>query len=502
MKWCFRVSTFCFVSLSLLSDVLAKDIAVKKVNMGKAIAQVEGVSKSSIISKKDRNKMFFIDKAIAMAYKNNPQLKAAVAAKYVADEQLAQVFSEFYPTIIANFKTGINSGRAQHSDTNTRSYNHSFGVDMVLNLYGDGTMSKLDKVNLLLISERFNYKKMEQDILLKTVSAFMEVWAAAEQVKIYAKMRDNFKECMEFSTEQFKAGFSKIQDLESFKASYADAEYKLTSAKANLKIAKAALAQYIGKKPKGVVSIPEVAPVLPHNIKDLIARSEKENAGFLSEKYKAESYLHEIDIQKGALPPYINFEGGINRDITGKNRTTTSDGISFGPHQRTDTYRAGISLSLPIWKNATSSGTNPYSSIRKAKMDAEAAKFSVKAVKSSMIAEVSKAWYSMVSSKAQIDESIAAVKSAEVSVDGYKEQEKLGASSATDVVYNENKLLEARLQYVEARKKYIVSAYQIKSILGEIVPDFKRYSIAAHDVTSNEKFVKYAPVSTRVAKIK
>jgi len=501
MKGIFRVSTFCFVSLFFSADVFAKS-AIKKVDTRKTITQVEGVSKSSVISKRERDKVFFIDKAIAMAYKNNPQLKAAIAAKYAADEQLAQAFSEFYPTIIANFKTGINAGKEQHSDTNTKSYNHSLGVDMVLNLYGDNTMSKLDKVNLLLISERFNYKKTEQDILLRTVSAFMDVWAAAEQVKIYTKMRDNFKECMEFSTEQFKAGFSKIQDLESFKASYADAEYKLTSAKANLKIAKAALAQYTGKKPKGVVSIPEVAPLLPNNIKDLIARSEKENAGFLAEKYKAESYLHEIDVQKGALPPYINFEGGINRDIIGKNRTTTPNGVSFGDHQRTDTYKAGISLSLPIWKNATASGTNPYSSIRKAKMDAESARFGVMAVKSNLIAEVSKAWYSMVSSKAQIDESIAAVKSAEVSVKGYKAQEKLGASSATDVVYNENKLLEARLQYVEARKKYIVSAYQIKSILGEISPDFKKYSIAAHDVTSNEKFVKYAPVSTKAAQIK
>ena len=70
------------------------------------------------------------------------------------------------------------------------------------------------------------------------------------------------------------------------------------------------------------------------------------------------------------------------------------------------------------------------------------------------------------------------------------------------MVYNENKLLEARLQYVEARKKYIVSAYQIKSILGEIAPDFEKYSIDRHDIVSNENFVKYAPLSIKAAKIK
>ena len=501
----FRLSslTYCFllVGFGTYSNVFSKS-DIRSVDIKQRIESVKGVDSSVLISRKQKDEEFPIEKAIALAYSNNPQIKTAVAAKMVADEQLAQVFSEFYPTITAKLSTGIESSRAQHNDTNTKMYKHSMGVDFVLNLYGDGTLTKLDKVHLALIAERYNYIKIEQDILLRTVSAFMDVWSAAEQVKIYEKMRNNFKECVEFSEAHLKAGLSKYQDLASFKASYSDAEYKLTNAKAALKSAKALLAQYIGKKPKGVVVIPSFVIDIPSDIKLLKQEAEKRNAGLLAEKYKADAANVEISVQASCFSPLLNLEGGIERGLIGKNRTTTNSGVTFGNHEKNDTYNAGFVVTMPIWKNSTSGGANPYSAVRKAKMESTAASFNVANVRNSLLSDVSKSWYSLVASKAQIDQSIAAVKSAEVSVDGYREQEKLGASSATDVVYNENKLLAARLQYVEARKKYIVSAYQIKSILGEITPDFEKYSIEKHDITSNENFVKYAPVSTKVAKIK
>ena len=48
-------------------------------------------------------------------------------------------------------------------------------------------------------------------------------------------------------------------------------------------------------------------------------------------------------------------------------------------------------MRIPVWKNSTSGGSNPYSSIRKAKVEAEAAKFTVINVRNALLSDVSKA---------------------------------------------------------------------------------------------------------------
>lgn len=465
----------------------------------------KNLTKSSDVSKE--NHVFEIENAIELAYEKNPELLAAFAQKRAIDESIAQAFSEFLPSVDLQVTTGISKNlqnRRSHDihDINYQEkFEEKYSSTVMLKAYqnifnGLGSSYKLKASDANVIANRFKLIGTEQGILFKVVNAYLNVWAAEEEVKICQKMEKNFAEYLKKCEAEFNNGLKKVQDLESFRASHAEAIYRVTSAKAKLVAAKAALEQFTATKVTGSVKYPSIPKTFPKSLDEIIKVLYDSNASVLEAKYSKYMYEYQMRVAKSGFSPRVDISAETSREYQNRMKIVQEDnpyGTRFPDHQKHDQSSVKASLTIPIWTN---NGQNVFSSVRKSKEDFAAAEYSYDAAKRSALKSAIEFWANYDSSKAQVEFTRKSVKSAEVCVDGYKQEEQFGAASSTDVVYNENQLLSRRLQHVEAMKNYVLSAYNIMSVLGMLTPDHLNIKINKKDYISNESRVRHAPLTT------
>lgn len=479
----------CTLVMSLLFNYEAK--SEKRLTTEKSCV----IQKSSD-RKKSEKSVQGIDNVIREAYLKNPAIHSALAQKRAQDEILAQAFSGFLPNIEAKFGTSINSelkNRRSNEENFQKVYSNQMALSLSQNLFnGLGTTYRIKSAEAQTIANRFKVYNTEQEILMKTVEAYLNLWEAQQEVIICRKMCENLAECLKASEEQLKVGVTKRQDYESFKSSHAEAEYRLIAAKAQVEIAKSTLKQYTCKNFDGETVLPPVPSITPDSLNRILESEIKNSPSLISAKYSKYAYEHSISVSKSAFSPSLDLNSNISRDLVYKdmNHYGASETVNNG-HSKNDSYSVSASVTLPIWVN---NGNNYFANLRKTKSEYLSASYSLEATQNEIIQQATQLWYSYVSSKAQIKQGAISVKSAEISAEGYKKEEEFGTKSATDVVYNENELLKRRSQYIDAQKNYVLSAYRLLALIGKLSPEFLGISVPLHDLEKNEKRVKYAPM--------
>lgn len=484
---------FKYLSYTLVMSLLFSYKAKSAKNL---ISEKSCIIQNSSNNKKSGKFIQEINDVIKETYLKNPAIQAALAQKRAQDEILAQAFSGFLPNIEAKFGTSINSelkNRRSNEESFQKIYSNQMALSLSQNLFnGLGTTYRIKSAEAQTIANRFKVYNTEQEILIKTIEAYLSLWEAQQEVIICKKMCENLAECLKASEEQLKVGVTKRQDYESFKSSHAEAEYRLIAAKAQVEIAKSTLKQYTCKNFDGETVLPHIPSITPDSLKSIIESEIKNSPNLISAKYSKYAYEHNVSVSKSAFSPSLDLNSNISRDVVYKdmNHYGANETINNG-HSKNDNYSVNTSITLPIWIN---NGNNYFANLRKAKSEYLSAKYSLEATQNEIIQQATQLWYSYVSSKAQIKQGAISVKSAEISAEGYKKEEEFGTKSATDVVYNENELLKRRSQYIDAQKNYVLSAYKLLALIGKLSPEFLGINIPLHDLEKNEKKVRHAPL--------
>lgn len=482
----------CFAHVFVASFLFSIEANLDKKNVNKKIC----IKNESITKNKPGKVTRHINDVIKDAYLQNPAIHAALAQKRAQDEILAQAFSGFLPNIEAKIGSSINSelkNRRANNENFQKVYSNQIALSLSQNLFnGLGTTYRIKSAEAQTIANRFKVYETEQEILMKTVEAYLNLWEAQQEVIICEKMCNNLAECLKASKEQLNVGVTKRQDYESFKSSHAEAEYRLIAAKAQVEIAKSTLKQYTGKEFEGETELPEIPSIIPASLSVLLESEIKNSPNLISAIYSKYAYEHNISVSKSAFSPSVDLNSSISRDFVYRdmNHYGTKDTTNNG-HNKNDNFSVSAAVTLPIWIN---NGNNYFANLRKTKSEHLSASYSLEATKNEIIQQATQLWYSYISSRAQIKQGAISVKSAEISAEGYKKEEEFGTKSATDVVYNENELLKRRSQYIDAQKNYVLSAYKLLALVGKLSPEFLGINVSLYNLKENETRVKRAPM--------
>jgi outer membrane protein len=123
-----------------------------------------------------------------------------------------------------------------------------------------------------------------------------------------------------------------------------------------------------------------------------------------------------------------------------------------------------ISVNIPIY----SQGGVEYSRIRRAKNNTRQAAIqlddAVKQIKATSIS----GWEQFKAAKSKIIATSQGVEAAQISYEGIMQEEIVGSKTILDVLTAEENLYKAKISQVDAYRDSILSAYQLKSLTGEL----------------------------------
>ena len=100
------------------------------------------------------------------------------------------------------------------------------------------------------------------------------------------------------------------------------------------------------------------------------------------------------------------------------------------------------------------------------------------------------AWQAWQTSRAQMNAFGAAVKAAEVALEGVREEANVGSRTPLDVLDAEQELLDARVGLILARRDELVATYALSEAIGELTAEELKLSVQLYnpDITT-KKFV-------------
>lgn len=452
------------------------------------------------------------EKALMEAYRHNPEWKSAIAHKEMVNESLAQAVSRWQPTVTARYS--LSGGKADSdrtypdevtdptsrskltnrttTDNRTREDNISATVGM--NLFdGLATTNGISAAEHNVAAARLELVASEQQFLQRVIEAYLSVWETRQRLVIAKKMENNLTSDLRAAQRKFEVGTGTRIEVAAAEAQRADAVYRRTSAQAALEAAIARFEAATRTKPEEAFSLPPLPKGLPESEEKFRRLAQMGNPGVHSALEKARASHDSVSVERGGLLPRVDVEFSVARSI-GKQRDALKDNSTGGlPNFDTDSlsYRGGLSVSVPIIASS-SSGGNVYSASRRASRAALEAEMAYQKGVFDLMAECVRIWNSFLAAKAQLEQSAAAVRSAEIAVDGVRLAAEHGMRSQTEVLYAEGKLLDSRNNAVEAQKNHVLMAYAMLSLIGQLTAKGLGLNVARYDVEEGENAARYA----------
>jgi outer membrane protein len=113
-------------------------------------------------------------------------------------------------------------------------------------------------------------------------------------------------------------------------------------------------------------------------------------------------------------------------------------------------------------------GGGVYARVRQAKETLGQARLQADLQRDMIRASVVSSWGQLDSARAVIQSSKAAVKSAEIALDGIRQEAKVGQRTTFDILFAQQTLLNTRVSLVVAQRDRVVASYAVMAAIGRL----------------------------------
>ena len=390
--------------------------------------------------------------AMVTAYLDSPELAAARADVNVLSERAVQaraggrVRVEGELSLFAQTQTNSGPG------VSFPNYPASVSLSVVQPLYTGGQVEnateaaeiRISKQDALLIAT-------EQEILLDTVTAFVDVRRDLELVSIARNNVRVLGEQLIAARERFEVGEVTRTDVEQARARLAAARSRLAATKGALANSREAYRRVVGDYPDQLQPPPPL-PDLPSSKDQAVAMALRDDPGVIAARLERKAVGSDVRAAIGALLPQVSLQGRIS------SQETFSDGLA-GPEKAS----IGIVMTVPLY-----TGGFNYSTVREAQAAAEGALATIDNTMRIAARNVGVSWANLDVARASIRAGRLEVGAARLAFEGVREEAKVGARTTLDVLDAEQEVLDARSNLAVARRDEYVAAYSLLASIGKL----------------------------------
>ncbi len=417
--------------------------------------------------------------ALIGAYDTSDLLSQNRALLRAADEDVAIALSALRPVLdfigsVSRSSTKTESAGVTTVDRTLSTSTLSLSASMLL--YDNGR-SRLNTqaARELVLATRASLLSIEQQVLLRAVTAYMNVIRAQEFVELRQNNLRLLTEELRAAQDRFEVGEVTRTDVALAESAQEAARSNLATAQGDLVNANQEYLTVVGREP-GFLAPPPRLPARPASIDAGKAVALRNHPDIIQAQHQVAAADLTVMSQEAALGPTVRLTGDIS--VT-ESRNDVSDG---------DTSSVGINYNQPIYQ-----GGRLAAGIRQAMAQRDASRASLLNTQEIIAQGVSTAMVRFRVAQANIQATDRQVRAADVAFRGIREEAALGARTTLDVLDAEQQLLDAQASRIAAQTELYVAAYQILSAQGALTAANLGLGVQIYDPAAYYNQVENAP---------
>jgi outer membrane protein len=402
-----------------------------------------------------------LDWALVQAYQNNPTLNAQRASLRAQDEAVPQALSGYRPRVSATASVGNQLTRSVtkstaapgpvYTGTQTDLTPHSVGITATQTLYnGFLTAHRTRQAEAQVSSGRATLAFTESTVLLNAATAYMNLLRDAAILDLQRRNVEVLQEQLRQTRDRFNVGEVTRTDVAQAESRLAAGRAQVLQAESNYVTSRATYRQVIGVEAGKLAAASPVDRYSPRTLAAAIEAGRQFNPQVAAAMFGIDVALLQVKINESSLLPTLTGQLSIQQNWEVSNQITQQLNAS-----------ATAQLTIPIYQ-----GGQEFSLIRQSKETLGQQRISLDTTRDLVQQSVTQSWGQLEAAKAQIQATTAQVNSAEIALNGVREEARVGQRTTLDVLNAQQELVNARVALVTAQHDRVVASYQLLAAVG------------------------------------
>ena len=380
---------------------------------------------------------------------------AAQSAYLAAQERVPQARAGLLPNIGLNANTRYND--VEGSLFSDEFNSNSWGVTANQPIYRAQNLVSYGQAKVSVQQAEYQLKASEQDLILRTARAYIDVLAAQDNLTFTLAQKDAFAEQLASAKRNFEVGTTTVVDTHEAQARYDLANSQEITARNVLEIKRRALRNLTGKEVNTLATLtPEPMPFAPEpaNVDEWVSRSQQNNLEVRIRQQAKEIADKEIDRTRAGHHPTLDLTAGY----------TDASNQNFGTVQiDTKTTYVGLEFALPIYQGGLVS-----SQVREAVANQERVRQELEDALRNAALQTRDAYFNVLSTQSQVKALEAALASSMKSLESTQVGLEVGVRTNIDVLNAQQQVTSAQKELALARYLSLIALLNLKASAGTL----------------------------------
>jgi len=342
----------------------------------------------------------------------------------------------------------------------------------------DGGRNKyaLEAAKEAVLSTRQTLVGVEQQVLLSTVSTYMEVLRSRKTVTLRQNNLRVIKEELRAARDRFEVGEVTKTDVALAEARLAASVSALAVAEGERAQAEESYKQTAGSSPKGLTA-PGRLPKLPNSAAASKKSAVQNHPDIIAIQHDIKQAEYNMKRAEGAYHPTVSLSSSLN----------------YTDQEADDFQRSGsvsLSAECPIY-----TGGRLPALLRQATARRDAQRSVLHLTRLRLEQEAGSAFALLQMARSGREASEEQIRASRVAFEGVREEAKVGARTTLDVLNAEQELLDAQAGLISAEADEQIAAYRLLAQMGKLTVDDLNLPVQKYDPLEYYNLVKGAPTA-------
>ena len=299
-----------------------------------------------------------------------------------------------------------------------------------------------------------DYSSAENDLVLATIKVYSELVKKKSVYDVRTSNVSVLAKALSVAKTRFELGELTISGVAQTEAQLAEAQSKLTLAKAEYENSKAAFEKITGLKAIYKLESPSLPSYLPKTREEVVESALKKSSSLKKADADAARYKETVTQARADLLPSLDVSAGASRKIT-STRDKFAHYNDYGKTFRSN-FEARATLTIPLdFRGATQAG------VRKQKYDAAKKRVEAINARRSVVESSKQKWETYVAKKEAVGQIKSRVNYAKTAYESTKAEFSAGSKTTLELLYTEQQYFDAQIDLVAAEQDYIQASYEV-----------------------------------------
>ena len=402
-----------------------------------------------------------IDEAIKSTILNNPKVKIAIEKLTESKELMSYAYGSKKPTL-----TSTISGTYANADKNTstasttpETLTDKYQLTLSQNLYDAGYNElEIARSKILFNDEVIQFKITLQSLILEAIEGYLTVINYEKSLEANQKNYDSVSKAFEETKTRFDLGSATLYDLQNAEASFATASSNLFAAEQNVQISNKSFKRVVGLQAINLEDQLNINNLV--NLSNTIETAMDQNLNLLLAKSDIENKKILLLKEKKSKKPSLDISGTAEYSDSG--RVDSGTELTQGS--------VALTLTIPLYQK-----DQDNSNIRKYHSQILQSEIYLEDFRADILILIYNTYKDLQISESNMSSNQIVIQSIETSLNSLNEEYNIGTKTITDLVNEEEKLLNANVNYLNSKKDYLTNYFKLKSLDGSLIKLFEHY---------------------------